>query len=216
VPESGDVAQGPDGASSSSVAWWLTIGLALVFLVGAVGYVIGTRGDDDTTALSSTDVGFLVDMSEHHDQAVEMALLQLANGDDPIARDFATEVLLVQRKELGIMETMLSLGGESPPERDPQRVSMAWMDMATPASEMPGMATEAQMDELAAASGPESDRLFLELMRNHHAGGLHMAEWQAEYGSNPSVVALAERMARNQAIEVNEYTKLLRTLGYES
>jgi uncharacterized protein (DUF305 family) len=216
VTEPREAAEQADPATFTSMAWWLTVGLALVFLVGAVGYVIGTRGDDDTTALSPTDVGFLVDMSEHHDQAVEMALLQLANGEDPIARDFATEVLLVQRKELGIMETMLSQGGESAPERDPQRVSMAWMDMATPASEMPGMATEAQMDELAAASGAESDRLFLELMRNHHAGGLHMAEWQAEYGSNPSVVALAERMARNQAIEVNEYTELLRTLGYES
>jgi uncharacterized protein (DUF305 family) len=216
VTEPREAAEQADPATFTSMAWWLTVGLALVFLVGAVGYVIGTRGDDDATALSPTDVGFLVDMSEHHDQAVEMALLQLANGEDPIARDFATEVLLVQRKELGIMETMLSQGGESAPERDPQRVSMAWMDMATPASEMPGMATEAQMDELAAASGAESDRLFLELMRNHHAGGLHMAEWQAEYGSNPSVVALAERMARNQAIEVNEYTELLRTLGYES
>jgi uncharacterized protein (DUF305 family) len=216
VPESGDAAQGPDGASSSSVAWWLTVGLALVFLVGAVGYVIGTRGDDDTTALSPTDVGFLVDMSEHHDQAVEMALLQLANGSDPVALQFATEVVMLQRKELGIMETMLALGGERTPEPDPQRVSMAWMNMATPASQMPGMATEAQMDALAAASGPESDRLFLELMRNHHAGGVHMAEWQSEYGANPSVVALAERMARNQAIEVNEYTDLLRALGYES
>ncbi len=216
MPESGDTAQEVDRATFTSMGWWLTVGLALVFLVGAVGYVIGTRGDDETTALSPTDVGFLVDMSEHHDQAVEMALLQLANGSDPVTRQFATEVVVLQRKELGIMETMLALGGESAPEPDPQRVSMAWMNMATPASEMPGMATEAQMDELAAASGAESDRLFLELMRNHHAGGVHMAEWQAAYGSNPSVVALAERMARNQAIEVNEYSQVLRRLGHES
>lgn len=204
------------GPASSTVAGWLAVGLALAFLVGAIGYVVGTRGDDTATALSATDNGFLVDMSEHHDQAVEMALLQLANGTDEIARDFATEVVMQQRKELGIMETMLLAGGAQLPEADPARVSMAWMDMATPASQMPGMATEAQMAELAEASGPESDRMFLELMRNHHAGGLHMAEWQAEYGSNPSVVALAERMARNQALEVNEYTDLLRRLGYES
>jgi uncharacterized protein (DUF305 family) len=204
-----------DEPEPTRVAWWLALAAAFAFLVGAVGYVIGSRDGDERTALSPTDVGFLVDMTEHHDQAVEMALLQLANGSDPIARSFATEVLLMQRKELGMMETYLLLDDEAMPERTPERTSMAWMAMPTQARDMPGMATEAEMATLAEASGAESDRLFLELMRNHHAGGLHMAQWEVRYGSNEAVVALAERMARNQSIEVREYTQLMQTLGFE-
>jgi uncharacterized protein (DUF305 family) len=204
-----------DEQQPARVAWWLAVAAALAFLVGAVGYVIGSREADDRTALSPTDVGFLVDMTEHHDQAVEMALLQLANGSDPIALDFATEVLLLQRKELGIMETHLVLADEPMPERTPERITMAWMDMPTEARAMPGMATEAEMAALAEAGGAQSDRLFLELMRNHHAGGVHMAQWEVRYGTNDAVVALAERMARNQSIEVQEYTQLMQTLGFE-
>jgi len=41
---------------------------------------------------------------------------------------------------------------------------------------MPGMLTDAQMKELAEASGPEFDRLFLTYMIQHHRGAVAMVK----------------------------------------
>lgn len=41
---------------------------------------------------------------------------------------------------------------------------------------MPGMLSPAQMQALAAASGPAFDRLFLQGMIRHHQGALDMVE----------------------------------------
>jgi len=76
------------------------------------------------------------------------------------------------------------------------------MDQPVPLERMPGMATEAQMDELQAATGPEADALFVELMTAHHEGGIHMADFAAENGDRRDVRSLAERMAANQRGEI--------------
>ena len=206
----------PDAEPSTTwgPAKLLALGTALAFLVGAVGYVVGVRTAPDPHALDAVDEGFLVDMTAHHEQAVEMALLELAYGSDEVARDFAQEVVMTQRREIGIMETLLRTGEGRYPEPDPERTAMAWMDMATPLSVMPGMASPEQVASLA-ARGTEADVQFLELMRAHHEGGIHMGEYAEANGSNADVRALAGRMARNQAIEVREYTQLLERLGYE-
>jgi uncharacterized protein (DUF305 family) len=43
-------------------------------------------------------------------------------------------------------------------------------------SGMPGMLTQAQLEELAAAFGPEFDRLFLTYMIGHHQGAVTMVD----------------------------------------
>jgi len=43
-------------------------------------------------------------------------------------------------------------------------------------SQMPGMLTQAQLDELAEAQGLEFDRLYLRYMIGHHAGAVTMVE----------------------------------------
>jgi uncharacterized protein (DUF305 family) len=79
---------------------------------------------------------------------------------------------------------------------------MAWMDQPVPLERMPGMATEAQLDELHAATGPAADALFVQLMTAHHEGGIHMADEAAENARRTDVRSLAERMAANQRGEI--------------
>jgi uncharacterized protein (DUF305 family) len=196
----------------SDRAWWIALVVALLFLFGAVGYVVGVRVVEDEDAMTEVDVGFLQDMIDHHDQAVQLSLLQLANGEDPTARDFAQETILFQRREIGMMERMLEEQGVA--RGAVPREVMGWMNMGTPLSEMPGMASEAELEALENARGAEADRMFLELMREHHQGGVHMADYAASMGSNRSVTALAERIAEYQRVEVNEYTLLMQRLGF--
>lgn len=61
----------------------------------------------------------------------------------------------------------------------------------------------------------DADALFLELMAEHHRGGIHMADYAADNASDPGARALAARMARNQAIEVNEYARTAERLGLD-
>ena len=85
--------------------------------------------------------------------------------------------------------------------------------MGTPLAQMPGMATPEQLAELRDLRGAEADAAFLQLMTNHHIGGVHMAEEAAATANDERVRALAERMARNQQREIQEYQRQAEALG---
>ncbi len=82
---------------------------------------------------------------------------------------------------------------------------MAWM----PDSEgsitnglMPGMATEEQLTQLRAATGVEAEKLFLDLMLNHHLGGIHMAQAAVELSGDKDIDWLAGTMVASQQREI--------------
>src|SRR6185436_13410538 len=122
--------QEPPGSTAdegrTTTLWWLTLGAAICFLIGAIGYFVGVRVNESSDSLSAVDVGFLQDMIDHHDQAVELSLLELSDGSDPTARHFAQETIIFQRREIGIMETLLANGGEI--RGEVPRDVMGWMD----------------------------------------------------------------------------------------
>lgn len=204
---------GGDGDSPPAGLPWTKVavlGLALAFLGFAIGYVV-TR--DRSPSADSADVGFLQDMLTHHDQALGVANLTAAHGEDPSVRTYAREVLIFQSYEIGVMTQMLAEWGLTREDRSDE--AMAWMDMAVPVEQMPGLLTEEQLDQVEAARGAELDSLFLELMAEHHRGGLHMAQQGAELASNDRVAALAARIERNQAGEINEYRMRAEALGLD-
>ena len=60
-----------------------------------------------------------------------------------------------------------------------------------PFTQMPGMATEDQLEALASSSGAEADALFVELMSAHHRGGIDMAKYAVDHAQNDEVVRMA-------------------------
>ena len=160
-------------------------------------------------------MGFLRDMIDHHEQAVAMARVTTrAEGIDPQTRSSAEEVMLLQQREIGLMDAQLDAWGRIRGDLD--RRAMQWMNMDTSVADMPGMQTDEAFDSLAGASGREADRLFFTMMREHHIGGAHMAEYAADHANSSSVRELAARMAEFQVTEANEYTMLLRQMGLEN
>jgi uncharacterized protein (DUF305 family) len=89
------------------------------------------------------------------------------------------------------------------------------MGMAVPVEAMPGLLTQSELDEIGAARGAELDALFLEKMAQHHRGGLHMAQTAATRADDDDVAALAARMERNQAGEINEYRQTAEAKGFD-
>ncbi len=92
-------------------------------------------------------------------------------------------------------------------------VAMQWMGESVPQDAMPGMATPAEMQELAAARGLELDDLFTALMINHHAGGLHMAEHAAQNARLPETRSIANAMVKTQQMEIDELNHARQDLG---
>lgn len=200
-----------DDPAPSGVSWprVAVLGAALVFLGFAAGLFVSR---DQPPGKDSVDVGFYQDMISHHEQALELSSLALSNADDPTVRGFAAEVLIFQSREIGMMETALHDWGTSREARPD--TAMDWMGMTpVPVDQMPGMVSEDEIDQLRQARGAEANGLFLTLMAKHHAGGLHMAEYAANQAEDHDVRALAQLMAYNQAVEINEYAQTAERLG---
>ena len=137
-----------------------------------------------------------------------MAFMYLALPDtDPGLRVVAREILLSQGIDIGRMIQLLR--DMDAPEAAETDEAMAWMGMTTTHDQMPGMATEEQLDELGASSGAEADRLFVELMSAHHQGGIHMADFAATEAEVDEVRAMAESLADSQADEIAELQGLV-------
>lgn len=184
----------------------------LAVAVGFLGFSIALFLERDRPAdPASVDVGFYQDMIFHHEQALEMSLLETAHGAKHTVRDFAGEVLTHQSWEIGVMERSLAEWGTSSQDRPDE--AMGWMDMPVPVEEMPGLLSPDEMDELGRAEGEEADALFLEMMAEHHLGGIHMAEYAARNAESDDVRELAARMARTQAKEINMFAITADRLG---
>ena len=153
-------------------------------------------------ALASVDVGFLRDMSDHHDQAVQLALVELAHGESPVLTGFALDVVASQRYEIGLMEARLRDWGHG--RGDLPREAMAWMGHAVPMEQMPGMASAEDLAAFTAARGRAADEMFIDLMTEHHRGGLHRAEEAWAEAETVQVRDLAERIAKLQRLEIRD------------
>jgi uncharacterized protein (DUF305 family) len=216
-PVDEDIGGEGDGEGDAA-PWWhspwrlLVMAVALLFLGGAIGYYVTSRSDAPPGA-SSVDVGFLQDMRYHHDQAVQMSLAYLekpAANQDPVLRTIASEILLGQQLEAGAMVQLLHDYGQ--PDSNESGVGMAWMSMPVPIAQMPGMATTDQLNALSAATGPAADRLFAQLMIDHHLGGIDMAEYAVDHVKEKAVRVLAQSDVKSQQSDVTELRQILQRL----
>lgn len=192
--------------------WWQRPGNIMTLLVttalvaGMIGWLVhDTVSEPDAGAV---DIGFLQDMRVHHEQAYQIAMIYPDRPDtDPGLQTVANTIVFGQSIEIGRMIELLR--SFDAPEAGEDDTAMEWMDMATSLDTMPGLASEAELQELATASGSAADRLFVELMTAHHEGGIHMAEYAADEASNSDVRMLAASIARSQRDDIAEMQRLL-------
>lgn len=215
-PTVSDPSTGPDASPARRPAAFGTAWLAIAVVAGLLlGYAAGlltpgiTRPGD-----VSAEAGFARDMSTHHAQAVEMAMLAHEKASDPDVRQFAADISLTQQAQIGMMRTWLQEWQLDPTGSQPR---MAWMPDGSAAMRpdglMPGMATDAEREQLRQATGRDFDVLFLKLMRTHHLGGIHMAEGVLDLSDDGQVRDLAQKMVDGQKKEIDGIQALLTELG---
>lgn len=174
---------------------------AALVAAAAVLAACSNGGGDD---VNDADVTFAQEMIPHHRQATEMADLAATRSQDAEVLDLAERISAAQGPEIETMTGWLESWGEEVPE-DMSGMDHSGMDHGS----MPGMMSADQMAALEAASGPDFDRLFLEMMIEHHEGAIEMARTEQEDGSNADAVALAESIEEEQTAEVAEMRDLL-------
>ncbi len=181
--------------------------------VHAVGH---TNSHSSGGSHNHVDIGFCTDMTVHHVQALDMCERVIGQDTGGPVQAAATEVLRNQSIEVGMMRAWLADWGAS--TVTPETV-MSWMDMdhehmtadGIPLADMPGYATPEQLTALIVADGRHKGRLWLELMRAHHVGGVAMAESAMRLASEKKVVRLATNQIAAQTYEISVYDTLLST-----
>ncbi len=184
------IACGGEDASDQSDA---PSGAVTADATGATG-AAATFGD--------ADVEFAQGMIAHHEQAIEMAEMALdpSVGARAEVVDLATRIRAAQDPEIDQMTAWLEGWGAS--------IVMDTSD-GHDMSSMAGMMSVEQMDALAQSTGADFDRMWLEMMIEHHEGAIVMAEEAAADGTNPDVLALAAEIIATQQAEIDEMRALL-------
>ncbi len=161
---------------------------------GSTGGVITEQADRPSTAelealywarldsaranFTEADTHFMTGMIAHHAQALVMSRLAPPNGASPQVQTLAARIINAQQDEIELMQQWLRERGQPVPEIHIEGIMLMVRGAGGHAmhSRMPGMLTQEQLEELAAARGLDFDRLFLTCMIQHHAGAVYMVD----------------------------------------
>lgn len=157
---------------------------------------------------NQADIEFTLAMIVHHQQAIEMSALAEDRAESDEVRVLAARIEAAQQPEIDLMLGWLEVWGEDPPADGMGMDGMDHDGMGMDDADM-GMMTEQDMANLDAASGPEFDRMFLEMMIEHHRGAIAMAREVQATGSHPDVLQIASQVIVDQEAEVQEMEQLL-------
>lgn len=153
---------------------------------------------------NQADIAFVNGMIPHHSQAVAMAEQAPARAENAQVTALAARIEQAQGPEIAQMRGLLA----------------AWGAPETPGGEMPGMdhgqmsgmsgmMTDGQMQQLGQARGAAFDRMFLQMMIEHHEGAVEMARTELNTGQNPQAKQLAQTIIDAQQSEIAEMKQLL-------
>ncbi len=146
-------------------------------------------------------------MIGHHTQAVEMVALMKGRTTSADMQKLGLRISVSQEDEIGMMQKWLQARGQDVP--GPHAMHMHGATL------MPGMLTEEEMAQLAAAKGAAFDRLFLQGMIKHHGGALTMVdELFASPGAaqDGDIFAFASDVVSDQKMEIDRMGGMLAAL----
>jgi uncharacterized protein (DUF305 family) len=184
--------------------------------------VYRARTDSARMRFTEADVEFVTGMIGHHAQALIMSDLAPTNGASPQVQTLAARIINSQKDEIALMQQWLRDRGQpvpmvkidglnlmiemSAPEGQMKHDMHAGHDMHSGEGHMmPGMLTQEQLEELAAARGADFDRLFLTGMIAHHGGAVTMVHELFAVdgtGQDEAVFKLASDVQVDQLTEI--------------
>jgi uncharacterized protein (DUF305 family) len=133
----------------------------------------------------NVDKDFATTMAEHHQQAIDMAAIQVRHGKDEHLRRMAEKMIGTQTAE---RERLLQIG-------DQAKIAGA---NQTASGEMHGVMMR-PMQNMRMSN--DTDRDFASMMAEHHQGAIDMARIYLQHGQHAELRAMAQQMIDDQQSE---------------
>jgi uncharacterized protein (DUF305 family) len=153
-----------------------------------------TRSD-----FNDADVTFLQMMYPHHAQAIDMAKLVPGRSQNQQVITLAQNIEKAQAPEMAQFTDLLESFGKPAPAADSGHSGM----------DMPGIMSAEQMNTLTGLSGAAFDRMWLQMMIDHHTGAIDMSNTELREGTNPDAKKLADAIIANQQAEIAQMRGML-------
>ncbi|GHF58046.1 hypothetical protein GCM10017781_37830 [Deinococcus metalli] len=160
------------------------------------GNTMSMTGSMDMGALEKLsgkafDRAFLSMMIPHHQAAIDMARAVLPLNKDATVKQWATQVIQDQSREITVMTKLLATYGGA--------------DTAMSATMKSGMAEMAT----AIKTSKQPDQAFVQGMLPHHSSALDMAQLALQKSANSQVLTLARDIVTAQAKEMYDFRRWL-------
>jgi uncharacterized protein (DUF305 family) len=152
-------------------------------------------GDRRIPYTPADDAAFVAFFTEHHQMALDMALLEKTSGSAKEVKDLAAHMFETQTVELALLEVAKDTLGSAMP--------------AAPSDPH----AEADMAKMRSLTGVELDVMFLIDMIAHHAAGLAPAHRAHDKIQRADLKQLAADIFHAQAEEIGKMKEILTSLG---
>ncbi|WP_308196229.1 DUF305 domain-containing protein [Nocardioides bruguierae] len=152
--------------------------------------------DDGTpeAQFNDADVAFVSGMLPHHTQAIDMVEMSAGRDLRPAVADLMADVEAAQAPEIETMTQWLEMRGVETAD-DGHAHEHGSEDLAD------SMMTAQDMADLEDAGDRAFERLWLELMIEHHEGAVAMAETELADVTNPVAQEMAQDIVDSQSAE---------------
>ena len=181
---------------------------------GELAGIVQARADSARLPYTAADIHFMSSMIGHHAQAIVMSRWAPTHGASASVRTLAERIINAQQDEIATMQRWLRDRRQAVPDATTMGMKMT-MNGVEHLMLMPGMLTEAQMNQLDAARGAEFDRLFLTFMIQHHRGAVSMVKDLFDTygaGQDETVFKFASDVNVDQTTEIARMEKMLAAL----
>lgn len=152
---------------------------------------------------NAADIRFALMMVPHHEQALRMAALVPDRAGSTAVIAVADRIRASQRPEVEVLRSWL---------RD-RNLDAQLEGSGHEHPTMHGLQTSDRIAALTATTGSAFDRMFVEMMSEHHQGAIAMAQEVLAAGVDRQVRELARNIAFEQAVEVNRMREVLAPPG---
>ncbi|MFD5254615.1 DUF305 domain-containing protein [Streptomyces bobili] len=154
-----------------------------------------------STGFNDADVAFAQMMIPHHQQALAMARLADGRASGAEVKEIAAKIEKAQDPEIRTMQGWLK----------------SWNRPTAAAGSMPGMdhgsgdgmMSDGDMEHLKGMKGAEFDKMFADMMIEHHEGAITMAEGERKNGEYAGAVKMAGAIVEGQSAEVKQLQSIL-------
>ncbi len=167
---------------------------------------------------AEADVQFMTGMIGHHAQALVMSRLAPTHGASEQVQTLAARIINTQKDEIGSMQQWLRIRGQAVPQIHIEGLNLMIRgagDHHSGHSNMPGMLTQEQLQNLDNAYGTEFNRLFLNYMIQHHKGAVIMVDElfsTAGAAQGTATFRLASGINVDQLTEIDRMKRMLEDL----